>query len=91
MHKLTQAAALGLLTQRDPEFRYYHGSLLAWCGETDMAAALIGSAIQQNYCSHTGLQTDPALEKLRGTPDFAALLSGAKQCQDKFASETGRR
>ncbi|MBZ5629450.1 MAG: protein kinase [Acidobacteriia bacterium] len=88
MHRLTQAAAPGLMSQRDPEFRYYHGSLLAWCGEVDTAAALIHSAIQQNYCSNTALQTDPALAKLRAAPDYAALKAEAKQCQDKFNSET---
>ena len=90
MHKLAQAAAPDLLAQRDPEFRYYHGSLLAWCGEVDTAAALIRSAIDQNYCSNTALHTDPALAKLRQTPDFAALAAQAKQCQDKFTADTRR-
>ena len=88
MHRLTRAAEPGLMAQRDPEFRYYHGSLLAWCGEVDTAAVLIRSAIQQNYCSNTALRTDPALAKLRATPAFAVLKAEAKQCQDRFNSET---
>jgi hypothetical protein len=90
MHRLTQRAAPALMEQRDPEFRYYHGSLLAWCGEEDTATALIRSAIQQNYCSYAALQSDPALAKLRATPEFPALLNDAKQCQDRFTSETKR-
>ena len=70
MHRLTQAAAPASLAQRDPEFRYYHGSLLSWCGEQDTASALIRSAIEQNYCSNTALQSDPALAKLRATPEI---------------------
>ena len=87
MHRLTQAAAARLLGQLDPEFHYYHGSLLSWCGEQETATALIRSAIQANYCSYTALQSDPALAKLRATPEFAALLNEAKQCQDKFTAQ----
>ncbi len=103
MHKLTLAAAPGLLAQRDPEFRYYHGSLLAWCGELDTATALIGSAIDQNYCANAALESDPALAKLRAKPEFptpagaappgdlfAGLVERAKQCQERFLSATGR-
>ena len=89
MHKLTLAAAPGLLAQRDPEFRYYHGSLLAWCGELDTATALIGSAIDQNYCANAALESDPALAKLRAKPEFAGLVERAKQCQERFISATG--
>ncbi|MGZ4817193.1 MAG: protein kinase domain-containing protein [Terriglobales bacterium] len=91
MHKLAGSAAAGILAQRDPEFRYYHGSLLAWCGEEETAAQLIGSAIEQNYCSNTALHDDPALAKLRETPFFAPLAAQARQCQDRFTTETGRR
>jgi len=91
MHKLAVTAAPGLLAQRDPEFRYYHGSLLAWCGETEIAAQLIGSAIDQNYCSANALQDDPALAKLRQTPAFKALASRANECQARFTAQTGRR
>ena len=91
MHKLTLAAAPSILGQRDPEFRYYHGSLLAWCGELDTASALIRSAIEQNYCSNTALHSDPALAKLRSAPEFSALASLSKQCHDRFTSATGRR
>ncbi len=91
LHKLTEQAAPGLLAQRDPEFRYYHGSLLAWCGEEDTAAALIRSAIQQNYCAGTALHSDPAIAKLRATSSFAALAADANLCQERFSSATGRR
>jgi hypothetical protein len=88
MHRLTQAAEKALMAQRDPEFRYHQGALLSWCGEEPMAAQLLRSAIEQNYCSYTALYTDPALARLRNTPDFAALTSQAKQCQEKFQAES---
>ncbi len=88
MHRLARAAEPALLAQRDPEFRYYHGSLLAWCGEEELAAKLIESAIAHNYCSYTALYTDPALAKLRATPEFAAVVSEARQCQERFMAET---
>jgi Tfp pilus assembly protein PilF len=88
MDRLTSAAEPALLAQRDPEFRYYHGSLLAWCGEEQTAAKLLHSAIAQNYCSYTALYTDPALVRLRPTPMFAALAAEARQCQERFMVET---
>jgi eukaryotic-like serine/threonine-protein kinase len=91
MHKETLSAAPSILAQRDPEFRYYHGSLLAWCGEIDTASALIASAIEQNYCANTALHSDPALQKLRAAPGFAELADKARKCQDKFNSATARR
>ncbi len=88
MHRLTQSYELPLLAQRDPEFRYYQGALLAWCGEQDMAMRLLRSAIEQNYCSYTALYSDPALAKLRNAPEFPGLVTQAKQCQDRFQAES---
>jgi hypothetical protein len=36
----------------------------------------------------TALQLDPFLVKLRGTPEFAQLVSTANQCQNRFRAET---
>ena len=36
---------------------------------------------------HRHLQNDAMLASLRGTPEFAELLSGAKQCRDDFLAE----
>ena len=91
MHKQTLAAATSILAQRDPEFRYYHGSLLAWCGEMETSSALIASAIEQNYCANTALHSDPALLRLRAGPGFAELADKAQKCQARFNAVTGRR
>jgi hypothetical protein len=47
---------------------------------------LIKSSIAGHFCACTGLQNDSAYAKLRGTPEFAELLSAAKKCRDDFLS-----
>ena len=78
-----------MLAQRDPEFRYYQGSLMAYCGQMDVAAKLIKSAIQQNYCGAEALEKDPALETLRKYPEYGPLLTAAQECQYRFKNQTG--
>jgi tetratricopeptide (TPR) repeat protein len=67
----------------DPEVKYFYGSFFAFCGEKDMAVRLLKTAIEQNYCAYSALQSDPLLGKLRGTPEFNQLLSSAKDCQNR--------
>ncbi|MGB9234923.1 MAG: protein kinase [Terriglobales bacterium] len=81
--KLEMAALAGA----DSEPRYNFGALLSYCGQKDAALRLLKSAIEQNYCAHTALQTDPLLVKFRGTPEFSGLLSTAKECQNRFLAQ----
>jgi len=82
--KKSEAAALAGV---DAEPRYFVGDLLSYCGHQDAAARLLRSAVKQNYCAYTALQTDPLLKKLRGTPEFSDLLSTAKDCQNRFLAQ----
>jgi DNA-binding winged helix-turn-helix (wHTH) protein/TolB-like protein/tetratricopeptide (TPR) repeat protein len=75
----------------DAEPRYVFGTLLSYCGQKDAALRLLRSAIEHNYCAYQTLQSDPMLVKLRGTPEFAALLSSAKDCQNKFLVQREQR
>jgi serine/threonine protein kinase len=68
----------------DAEPRYEFGALLSYCGQKDAALRLLRSAVEQNYCAYTALQTDPLLVKFRRTPEFSELLSAAKECQNEF-------
>ncbi len=77
----TQAALMAL---RDPELLYYQGSIMAFCGNKDLAVRLLHSAINKNYCAPSALDLDPLLAKLRGTPEFADLRVAANECQKKF-------
>jgi hypothetical protein len=63
------------------------GSLLSYCRQKDAALRLLKSAIEHNYCAYQTLQSDPLLGKLRGTAEFAEVLSAAKDCRDRFLRE----
>ncbi|MFZ3266347.1 MAG: protein kinase [Terriglobales bacterium] len=75
------------LAELDPEPRYIYGAMLYYCGQKDTGVRLLRSAIKNNYCAYTALQTDPLLVKLRETPAFKELLSAAKQCQDNVLAQ----
>jgi len=83
---LVKQNAVALLSQRDPEFRYHQGAIIAYCGDSDMASQLIMSAIQQNYCASAALDYDPLLSKLRLTPHFTRLREASLDCQKSFLS-----
>ncbi len=78
------ATESALLAQRDPEMKYYQATLMAFCGEDDLSARLLKSAIDQNYCAYSALQLDPLLASLRQSPAFQPLLAAAHQCQQRF-------
>ena len=73
-----------LLAERDPEIRYYQASILAFCGQEELALTLLHSAIQQNYCAVSALNADPLWAKLRSRREFGELRSEANECQKKF-------
>jgi serine/threonine protein kinase/tetratricopeptide (TPR) repeat protein len=76
-----------MLADPDPEPRYVVAGDFVFCGQKDLALQLLKSSISGHYCAYTGLQNDSVWAKLRGTPEFAELLSAAKQCRDDFISE----
>jgi len=71
----------------DPEPKYTTGAILSFCGQKESALRLLKSAIEQNYCSYSSLQSDPLLAKLRGTPEFSQLLSAGKECQARYLAK----
>jgi serine/threonine protein kinase/predicted negative regulator of RcsB-dependent stress response len=85
--KAAQKIEATALAGADIEPLYSVGALLSYCEQKDAALRLLKKAVEQNYCAYTALQTDPLLVKLRGTSEFTALLSSAKQCQSKFLAE----
>jgi hypothetical protein len=76
-----------LLQEPDPEPSYFQATTMVFCGQKEIGARLLKSAIERNYCAYAALQSDPLLAKLRGTPEFSQLLSAAKECQEKFLAE----
>ena len=87
LEKEVRAASPGFFADPDPENRYWDATLMAACGQPDIAVRLLKSAIAGRYCAYTALQKDPLLATLRSTPEFAQLLSAAKECEDKFLAE----
>jgi tetratricopeptide (TPR) repeat protein len=77
------------LASPDPENRYFEATSMAMCGQKDAALRLLKSAIDGQYCAYAALQGDPALVKLRQTPEFPQLLSAAKECQKRFSGFFG--
>jgi len=75
------------LADPDPEPRYVVAADFLFCGQKEAAVQLLKSSIAGHFCAYTGLQNDSAWAKLRGTSEFAELLSAAKQCRDKFLAE----
>ncbi len=84
MQQATRATMPALMLLRDPEMKYFHASLLGYCGQGQAALDLLRSAIEQNYCSSSALQVDPLWASLREKPEFSELQSLANQCQSRF-------
>jgi serine/threonine protein kinase/TolB-like protein len=84
---LTRQRAAIILAAPDPEPHYVVASDVLFCGQKDLAVQLLKSSIAGHFCAFAGLQNDSTWAKLRGTPEFAELLSSAKQCRDKFLAE----
>jgi hypothetical protein len=84
---LDRQAEAAILADPDPEPHYEVAQDFLFCGYKEMALEMIKSAIDHHFCAYSGLQNDSAWAKLRGTPEFAELVSAAKQCRDDFMAE----
>ena len=84
---LTRETAATILAAPDPEPHYVVAGDVLFCGQKDLAMQLLKSSIAMHFCAYTGLQNDSVWAKLRGTPEFAELLSAAKQCHSDFYSQ----
>ena len=77
-----------ILANPDPEVRYEVSPDFINCHQPDVALMLIKSAIASgHYCGYDGLKNDVGFAPLRSRPEFAELLSSAKQCQSDFLSQ----
>jgi hypothetical protein len=65
----------------DPEMSYYQGAIFAFFGKKEAALHMLKTAVEQNYCAHSNLLSDPLLAKLRSDPKFDAVLTASSQCQ----------
>jgi eukaryotic-like serine/threonine-protein kinase len=65
LDRMAQEAETSLPTEPDPETWYYQGAIFAYCGKKQAALHLLQSAVEQNYCAHENLLSDPLLAKLQ--------------------------
>ncbi len=81
LERIAHEAETDLPTDPDPELWYYQGAILAYCGQKTAGFQLLQHAIEQNYCSHSNLLSDPLLAKVRSSPGFNDLLIASTACQ----------
>jgi eukaryotic-like serine/threonine-protein kinase len=87
MAPLVQTSMAVRFADPDPEPRYVVAADMLFCGQREAAVKLLRSAIAGHYCAYIGLQNDSLWTKLRGTPEFAEIVSAAKRCRDDFLSQ----
>jgi len=89
IHQFAEQAENELLEKQNPEMKYHQGTLLAACGEKEIAFAFLRKAVAGNYCARQALQSDPLLESVRGDADFPEIVQAAAECQQKFEAAQG--
>ncbi len=82
LDRLAHEAEMNPPTELDPEVWYYQGALFGYCGKEQAALHMLHEAVQQNYCAHSNLLSDPLLGKMRARPAFNEVLTAAASCQD---------
>ncbi|MGB0012228.1 MAG: protein kinase [Candidatus Sulfotelmatobacter sp.] len=80
----SRVAAAALMADPDPEVRYVTAQDILFCGQKELTMNMLKSSVANHFCAYSGLQNDSAWAKLRGTPEFAELVSEAKKCRDDF-------
>lgn len=83
IHSLAEKAQKDLLPEQDSELKYYQGTILAQCGEKQIALEFLSKAVDENYCAYQALQTDPLLTGVRDDPQFTKIVREAGDCQNK--------
>jgi len=76
-----------VMADPDPEVRYVVAEDVLFSGQKDLALRMLRSSVDNHFCAYTGLQSDSAWTKLRGTPEFAELLAAAKKCREDFMAQ----
>jgi len=89
IHRLAENAKATLLSEQDSELKYHQGTIMAACGEKQIAYDFLREAVAENYCAYQALQSDPLLASLRGEAEFRQIMQTAGDCQRKFRTAQG--
>ncbi|MGA2416284.1 MAG: protein kinase [Candidatus Sulfotelmatobacter sp.] len=84
---LTRESAAQVMANPDSEPEYVRAADILFCGQKELALKMVKNSIDRHFCPYAGLQNDSAWAKVRGTPEFAELVSAAKQCRDEFMAQ----
>ncbi len=84
LDRMAEEAETTQPAELDAETWYYQGAIFAFCGKKQAALHLLQSAVDQNYCAHENLLSDPLLAKLRTDTAFDKVLTSAGACQATF-------
>jgi serine/threonine protein kinase/tetratricopeptide (TPR) repeat protein len=90
LDKLAHEAETNQPAEPDAEIWYYQGAIFGYCGKNEAAFRLFRAAIEQNYCAHSNLLSDPLLTKLRSDRRFDAVLTAASRCQEALGPPQGQ-
>ena len=91
LDRMAEEAATTMPSEPDPETWYYQGALFAYAGKKQAALHLLQSAVEQNYCAHENLLSDPLLAKLRTDTAFDKVLTAAGLCQKAVRAAGNKR
>jgi eukaryotic-like serine/threonine-protein kinase len=90
LHRLAEQAETELLPEQDSELKYYQGTILAACGQKQVAFVFLRKAVDEKYCAREALEDDPLLAGVRADPEFQGIVKAAAECQQKaIAAEVG--
>jgi serine/threonine protein kinase len=81
VRRVAEQTEKNVIAEPDPEPWYYQATIIAYCGQNDIALRLLGRSVAQNYCAYSALLTDPLLAKLRSDGQFDRVLTAADDCQ----------
>jgi tetratricopeptide (TPR) repeat protein len=84
LDKIARDTEVGATAGVDPEPRYDISAVLSFCGRPEQAARMLAGVVQQNYCAYDALRLDPALAKVRTSPEYPGLLAAAQACRQRF-------
>ena len=76
--------------RRDPDSAYLDAALLAFSEQRESALDLLRLAVAGQFCIAETLDTDPLLEKVRATSEFAAIRAAGMECQRSFLAYRAR-
>jgi hypothetical protein len=82
--KLADEAVSYFLPLRDGETIYFATEVLAATGKNDDALRLLRKVLERNYCPYPALDTDPAFDAIRNTPEFRQIRQVAIDNQARF-------